>query len=89
MALRPQKGECLLARGGTTSVGLEAAATAKNHGAFVASTTRKADRSDSLKSSGAEQVFIDDGSIMKHLADNSKFKKILELIGAAALGDSL
>src|SRR5882762_11038804 len=42
-ALRLEKGERLLIRGGTTSVGLAAAAIAKNHGAFVAATTRKPD----------------------------------------------
>src|ERR1700736_1109769 len=37
-SLRLEKGERLLIRGGTTSVGLAAAAIAKNHGAFVATT---------------------------------------------------
>ena len=40
-SLRLAKGERLLIRGGTTSVGLAAAAIAKGHGAFVAATTRK------------------------------------------------
>src|SRR5271167_1379040 len=39
-ALKLAKGEILLIRGGTTSVGLAAAAIAKKHGAFVAATTR-------------------------------------------------
>ena len=39
-----QNGERVLIRGGTTSVGLAAAAIAKNHGALVATTTRKPDR---------------------------------------------
>ncbi len=39
-ALRLAKGETLLVRGGTTSVGLAAAAIARNFGARVASTTR-------------------------------------------------
>lgn len=38
-SLRLAKGERLLIRGGTTSVGLTAAAIARNSGAFVASTT--------------------------------------------------
>src|SRR5215467_7541411 len=38
------KGERLLIRGGTTSVGLASAAIAKNHGAIVASTSRRPDR---------------------------------------------
>ena len=47
-ALRLEKGERLLVRGGTTSVGLAAAAIAKRHGATVASTTRSADRRELL-----------------------------------------
>src|SRR5260221_14581345 len=39
-SLRLEKGERLLIRGGTTSVGLACAAIAKSHGAFVAATTR-------------------------------------------------
>jgi NADPH:quinone reductase-like Zn-dependent oxidoreductase len=39
-SLRLERNERLLIRGGSTSVGLAAAAIAKNHGALVASTTR-------------------------------------------------
>jgi NADPH:quinone reductase-like Zn-dependent oxidoreductase len=55
MALRLAKGEHLLIRGGTTSVDMAAAAIAKNHGAFVASTTRRADRENMLRGTGARQ----------------------------------
>jgi len=55
-SLRLEKGERLLIRGGTTSVGLAAAAIAKSHGAFVASTTRKPDRDKLLRASGVDQV---------------------------------
>jgi NADPH:quinone reductase-like Zn-dependent oxidoreductase len=51
-SLRLEKGERLLIRGGTTSVGLAAAAIAKNHGAFVAATTRNPDREKLLRASG-------------------------------------
>ena len=40
-SLRLERGERLLIRGGTTSVGLAAAAIAKNHGAMIAATTRR------------------------------------------------
>jgi NADPH:quinone reductase-like Zn-dependent oxidoreductase len=90
-ALQLQKGDRLLIRGGTTSVGLAAAAIAANHGAFVASTTRNPDRVDLLRSCGASQVFVDNGSIAQEVADASpeKFDKVLELIGTATLLDSL
>jgi NADPH:quinone reductase-like Zn-dependent oxidoreductase len=86
-ALRLQKGERFLVRGGTTSVGLAAAAIAKNHGAYVASTTRRKDREVMLKASGADEVIVDDGAISKNLEE--KFDRVLELIGTTTLEDSL
>jgi len=90
-SLRLGKGERLLIRGGTTSVGLAAAAIAKNHGAVVASTTRRPDRDELLRSSGADQVFIDTGAIAEQVKEvfPGGVDKVLELIGATTLGDSL
>jgi NADPH:quinone reductase-like Zn-dependent oxidoreductase len=90
-SLRLAKGERLLVRGGTTSVGLAAAAIAKNHGAVVASTTRRPDREQLLRSSGADQVFIDTGAIAEQVKEvfPSGIDKVLELIGTTTLGDSL
>ncbi|KAI9832641.1 MAG: hypothetical protein M1819_004226 [Sarea resinae] len=86
-----EKGDRLLIRGGTTSVGLAAAAIAKNHGAFVASTTRSEKRADLLRTSGAIHVFVDDGAIAKQIQNKSvePFDKVLELIGVTSLEDSL
>jgi NADPH:quinone reductase-like Zn-dependent oxidoreductase len=90
-ALNLQKGENQLIRGGTTSVGLAAAAIAKKFGAAVTSTTRNPDRSDLLHDSGAGHVLIDSGAIAgearKLLPDG--FDKVLELIGVTTLEDSL
>jgi NADPH:quinone reductase-like Zn-dependent oxidoreductase len=90
-SLRLGKGERLLLRGGTTSVGLAAAAIAKNHGAIVASTTRRPDREQLLRSSGADQVFIDTGAIAEQVKEvfPSGVDKVLELIGTTTLSDSL
>ena len=90
-SLRLGKGERLLVRGGTTSVGLAAAAIAKNHGAVVASTTRRPDREQLLRSSGADQVFIDTGVIAQQVKEvfPSGVDKVLELIGTTTLSDSL
>jgi NADPH:quinone reductase-like Zn-dependent oxidoreductase len=90
-SLRLEKGERLLIRGGTTSVGLAAAAIAKNHGALVASTTRNPERNKLLLSSGADQVFIDTGSIAEQVREVSAggVDKVLELIGTTTLKDSL
>jgi NADPH:quinone reductase-like Zn-dependent oxidoreductase len=90
-ALRLQKGERLLIRGGTTSVGLAAAAIAKAHGAVVASTSRRADRAEMLQNAGAGRVFIDTGTIARQVKAemDGGADKILELIGTTTLEDSL
>jgi NADPH:quinone reductase-like Zn-dependent oxidoreductase len=90
-ALRLAKGERILIRGGTTSVGLAAAAIAKAHGAVVASTSRRADRAEMLRNAGADRVFIDSGTIAPQVKTemDGGADKILELIGAATLEDSL
>ncbi len=90
-SLRLQKGERLLIRGGTTSVGLAAAAIAKKHDSFVASTTRNPDRERLLRESGAEQVFIDTGSIAEQVKEvcPGGVDKVLELVGTTTLKDSL
>jgi NADPH:quinone reductase-like Zn-dependent oxidoreductase len=90
-SLTLQKGERLLIRGGTTSVGLAAAAIAKKTGAFVASTTRDPGREALLRSSGADQVFIDTGAIAGTVrgAYPDGIDRVLELIGTTTLLDSL
>ncbi len=90
-SLRLEKGERLLIRGGTTSVGLAAAAIAKKHGAFVAATTRRPEREKLLRASGVDQVFIDTGSIAEQVKEVSPggISKVLELVGTTTLLDSL
>jgi NADPH:quinone reductase-like Zn-dependent oxidoreductase len=90
-ALRLAKGERLLIRGGTTSVGLAAAAIARNSGAHVASTTRNPDRAKLLRSSGADDVIVDTGSIAGEVQRKypGGVDKVLEMIGTTTLEDSL
>jgi len=90
-SLRLEKGEHLLIRGGTTSVGLAAAAIAKSEGAFVSSTTRNPEREELLRTSGADEVFIDAGSIARLVRDKyaDGVNKVLELVGTTTLLDSL
>ena len=90
-SLRLEKSERLLIRGGTTSVGLAAAAIAKSHGAFVAATTRNPDREKLLRASGVDQVFIDTGSIAEQVKEvcPKGVDKVLELVGTTTLKDSL
>jgi NADPH:quinone reductase-like Zn-dependent oxidoreductase len=90
-SLRLEKGQTLLIRGGTTSIGLAAAAIAKDLGVTVASTTRKENRAELLRSSGAEHVFVDSGEIAKDVRKvfPQGVDKVLELIGVTTAGDSL
>jgi len=91
-ALRLEKDERLLIRGGTTSVGLAAAAIAKKHGAaWVAATTRRPDREALLRNHGADRVFIDNGAIAAQVTEVAPggVEKVLELVGTTTLADSL
>jgi NADPH:quinone reductase-like Zn-dependent oxidoreductase len=90
-SLRVETGERVLIRGGTTSVGLAAAAIAKRHGASVAATTRRPEREKLLRANGVDQVFIDTGSIAEQVKEVSPrgVDKVLELVGTTTLMDSL
>ncbi|KAE9381981.1 GroES-like protein [Stipitochalara longipes BDJ] len=91
-SLRLKPGERFLVRGGTTSVGLAAASIAKNHGCYVAGTTRStsSSRTEIMKSAGCDEVLIDDGNISKFFEQGKeKFDKCLELVGTTSILDSL
>jgi NADPH:quinone reductase-like Zn-dependent oxidoreductase len=90
-SLRLEEGERLLIRGGTTSVGLAAAAIATQHGVKVAATTRRPEREALLRASGVEQVFIDSGIIAQQVREvfPRGVDKVLELVGTTTLADSL
>jgi NADPH:quinone reductase-like Zn-dependent oxidoreductase len=86
-----QKGERLLIRGGTSSVGLAAVAIAKNHGAFVAATSRRPEREKMLRECGADEFFVEDGAIAAQIENKQaeKFDKLLELVGTVTIKDSM
>ena len=90
-SLRLEAGEWLLIRGGTTSVGMAAAAIAKRQGASVAATTRQVVRESLLRDNGVDQIFIDTGSIAGQVKEvfPRGVDKVLELVGTATLLDSL
>ena len=90
-ALKLKSGEKLLVRGGTSSVGLAAAAIAKSHGAVVAGTTRKTGREELLRGSGCDYVVIDNGSVREEVRTiwPDGADKVLELVGTSSLVDSL
>nr|POF27670.1 quinone oxidoreductase pig3 [Quercus suber] len=93
-SLKLVRGETLLVRGGTTSVGLAAAAIAKSTGATVLATTRKTDEHTAgvLHDNGVDHVLIDGGSSIRpkvmDLFPNG-VDKVLELVGGSTLVDSI
>ncbi|HEX8444785.1 MAG TPA: zinc-binding alcohol dehydrogenase family protein [Allosphingosinicella sp.] len=89
--LRLQRGERLLIRGGTTSVGLAAAAIAKAHGAKVAATSRHEGSEALIRSAGADRFILDDGAIAERVRQewDGGADKVLELVGTTTLQDSL
>lgn len=92
LALRIQAGEKLLIRGGTTSVGLAAAAIAKKFGGVeeVVSTTRNVARKGLLEEHGVTTVIVDEGEIAKEVWERvGGVDKVLELVGTTTAEDSL
>jgi len=89
--LEIKKGETLLIRGGTSSIGITACQLAKQEGLTVLSTTRNPSKSEFLENLGADHVIIDDGNISEELLSKypEKVDKVLELIGTKTLKDSL
>lgn len=89
-SLSLERGDRLLVRGGTSSVGLAAVALAKHQGAYVAATSRRPEREALLREVGADEFLLEDGAIEQQtVGDDRKFDKVLELVGTATLKDSL
>lgn len=90
-ALELRAGETLLIRGGTSSIGLTAAALARRLGATVVATTRNPARAQALRDNGAAHVVIDDGAIADAVRERfpDGVDKVLELVGTVTLVDSL
>lgn len=82
----------LLIRGGTSSVGLAAAAIASGYGLETAATTRQHRKIDALTAAGVDHVLVDDGG---SLAARVRAvwpdgpDQVLDLVGASTVVDSL
>jgi len=83
--------DVLLIRGGTSAAGLAAIQLAKSIGARVLASTRHEGKRDLLIAQGADQVLIDNGTLKDQLLSfyPNGVNKILELIGAATLMESV
>ena len=84
-------GETLLIRGGTSALGLVAAALAKDIGATVLATTRRADRTQALIDHGVDYALVDTGPISADVREivPGGVDAALELIGTPTLPDTL
>jgi NADPH:quinone reductase-like Zn-dependent oxidoreductase len=91
LALKIQKNETLLIRGGTSSIGMLATQLAKISGLMVIATTRNPEKKALLLQNGADHVLIDDGNLSVKLkqAFPGGANKVLELVGTSTLKDSL
>jgi len=90
-SLQLKKEDHLLIRGGTTGIGLAAAALAKGNVAFIGATTRNSSREQSLKDNRADEVYIDDGLIAEQVKKKHPegCSKVLELVGVTTAKDSM
>jgi len=87
--LRP--GQTVLIRGGTSSVGLAAAALARWRGATVLSTTRRPDRIALLKERGVDHPLLDTGEVAPAVRElyPDGVDAALDLVGTPTLPDTL
>ncbi|MGS2739279.1 zinc-binding alcohol dehydrogenase family protein [Sinomicrobium sp. M5D2P17] len=89
-ALQIAKGEHILIRGGSSSVGLLSTQLAKINGLYVISTTRNPNKKNCLSEHGSDEVFIDNGDLSSQVKNLPyKIDKVLELVGTETLQDSL
>lgn len=91
IGLEIERAESILIRGGTSSIGMAALALAKDAGLRVATTSRSSSKAEMLKEAGADEVWIDDGSLASQITNSGHrlYDRVLELIGTTTLIDSL
>ncbi len=87
--LEIQRGQLLLIRGATSSLGQAALKMAVNAGARVIATTRKQERFAALQKLGADRCEIERPDLSKHLAEAKKIDAVLDLVGNSVVLDSL
>jgi NADPH:quinone reductase-like Zn-dependent oxidoreductase len=84
-----RKGELLLVRGATSSLGQAAVKLAVAAGVRVVATTRGESRFDMLKAMGAEYAVVEGPELSPRLEDRGKFDAVLDLVGNSTFMDSL
>ncbi|MDE6397097.1 MAG: zinc-binding dehydrogenase [Muribaculaceae bacterium] len=91
LSLQLSERDTLLIRGGTSTVGLAALQLAKAIGATVISTSRNRQKAERLKQLGADDVVLEGESFVNRFLERypKGATKVLELIGASTLRESL
>lgn len=90
VGLEISRAKSLLVRGGTSSIGLAALALGKAAGLRVGVTTRSLSKESALREAGADEVWEDGGHLAERIeASGASYDRVLELIGATTLLDSL
>lgn len=91
LSLQLRVSDTLLIRGGSSTVGLAALQLAKAIGATVISTTRSECKADLLRSLGADDVILEGDDFQNRFLGTypAGASKVLELIGASTIYDSL
>jgi NADPH:quinone reductase-like Zn-dependent oxidoreductase len=91
VGLDARAGQTLLIRGGTSSVGMAAAALAKHRGLTVLSTTRRPERAAAMQAIGVDHVLVDDGDVAAQARAivPGGVDGAIELVGTPTLPDTL
>ncbi len=91
LSLQLSEKDILLIRGGTSSVGIAAMQLAKAIGATTISTTRSGEKADLLRKYGTDDVILEGKDFGHRFLERypTGATKILELIGASTLRESL
>ena len=83
------KGQTLVIRGATSSLGQAAVNMSVNAGAKVIATTRSRDRFSMLETLGAVRAEVEEPKLSKRIANNGKIDAVLDLVGNSTILDSL
>jgi NADPH:quinone reductase-like Zn-dependent oxidoreductase len=83
------KGQTLVIRGATSSLGQAALNMAVNAGVKVIATTRNRDRFPMLAALGASRVEVEGTDLSKRIAEAKKLNAVLDLVGNSTILDSL
>jgi len=84
-----KRGEAVLIRGATSTIGQAAVNLAVSAGAKVTATTRRAGRFDMLKKMGVVEAVLEHPELSKEFEEGRRFDKVLNLIGNSVLVESI